>query len=218
MRNWMHPPSEGETPDVKIRFLTVAGMCAAGALALTGCDSKIGTAAEVNGQKISESSVSGYLTPTAKPLQTSTGTSVAPRTFVLQYLIRSKVFERALVSKGVNVSDQLLDGVKTTALAGGTEDALVTQVTSVNLSTTFEKQVLRYQELYTLVGTTFNAAKDGGVAANAALANASGGIVVNPRYGSWDAKTISLTDLSKAQVPSFIDFDNPLPGDTPPAQ
>ena len=63
MRNWTHPlasvaVAEGESR-VKIRFLTVAGgVCRSARLALTGCDSKVGTAAVVNGHKISESDAS----------------------------------------------------------------------------------------------------------------------------------------------------------------
>ena len=203
---------------VKIRFLTVAGVCAVGALVLTGCDSKVGTAAVVNGHKISETSVNNYLTPAAKPLQSQTGASVAPRTFVLQYLIRNQVFIRALGYAKVDVTDDLLDGSKAAALSGSTEADLTKQVTGVGLDSTFEPVALRYQELLSLVGTTYKANADQGKAANAALAKAAGDIVINPRYGSWDASTISLTDLSKTQLPSFLQFDNALPGDAPPAQ
>lgn len=199
---------------MKIRFLAVAGVCALGAVTLAGCDSKVGTAAVVNGHKISESTLANYVTPAAKPLQSSDGTSsVAPRTFVLQYLIRSQIFERVLNSNNDPVTSDLLDSARTQALAGGSEADLVKQVTGVGLSSSFEKEVLRYQELYTLIGSKLGADK-----ANAALAKSSDKIVVNPRYGSWNSKTISLTDLSKAQLPSFLHFDNALPGDPPPAQ
>ena len=172
----------------------------------------------MNGHKISETSVNNYLTPAAKPLQSQTGASVAPRTFVLQYLIRNQVFARALDDAHVTVTDQLLEGTKTAALSGGTEADLTKQVTGVGLDSTFEPEALRYQELLSLVGTTYKADADQGKAANAALAKASGHIVVNPRYGSWDVSTISLSDLSRTQLPSFLQFDNSLPGDAAPAQ
>lgn len=207
---------------MKIRFLSAAAVVTAGALVLTGCDSKVGTAAVVNGHKISESTVSGYLTPTAQPLQGQNGSSTAPRTFVLQYLIRTQIFERVLTTKlktkNQTLTDALLDGAKTAALSGASEDALTKQITSVGLSSSFEPQVLRYQELYTLIGTEFDVTTTAGQnAANAALAGSNDKVVVNPRYGAWDAKTITLADLSQAQLPSFLKFDTALPGDAPAA-
>ncbi|HEX2905119.1 MAG TPA: hypothetical protein VHO01_16830 [Jatrophihabitans sp.] len=202
---------------MKIRVLAIA--CTAGALLLTGCQTKVGTAAIVNGDKISESTLAGYLTPDAKPLQSSNGTgSIAPRTFVLQYLIRSKIFERVLSSNGFPVTDALLNTAKSQALSGSTEDDLTKQVTAIGLSPSFEPVALRYDELYNLIGTKFDAGSDNGARANAALTKTTSDIKVNPRYGSWDAKTLSLADLSKAQLPSFLQFDTTLPGDAPPSQ
>ncbi len=198
---------------MKIRFLSAAAVCAAGALILTGCDSKVGTAAVVDGNKISESNVASYLTPNATPLQGADGSSTAPRTFVLQYLIQIKVFEQMLKNAGKPASDDELDAAKATVLQGTTEDALVAQVAKVGLDASFEKVFLRSQELKAVIQT-----KLGADAANAAVLPAEKSIKVNPRYGAWDAKTISLTDLSRSQLPSFLTIDASLPGDTPPAQ
>jgi hypothetical protein len=199
--------------DVKLRYFAAVGACAVAALGLTGCDSKVGTAAEVNGSKISESSLSGYLTPKAQALQGSDGTSsVAPRTVVLQYLIRNKIFESILAKHGTPATDQALDSTKSAVLQGGSEDQLVQQITGVGLSKTFEPVVLRNQELIKYIGTKFSEAD-----ANAALANAKASVVVNPRYGTWNNQTLEISDLSKKQLPSFLTYDGNLPGDPAPS-
>jgi hypothetical protein len=48
---------------------------------------------------------------------------------------------------------------------------------------------------------------------NDALAKIKNLVSVNPRFGSWDEASLSLTDLSKKQLPSVLSYQGTMPGD-----
>ena len=48
---------------------------------------------------------------------------------------------------------------------------------------------------------------------NDALAKIKDKVSINPRYGSWDLRSLSVLDLGKKQLPSVLSFDPTLPGD-----
>ena len=50
-----------------VKPISLVAVAAVAVLGLTGCDSKIGTAAVVGGHRVSDSDVSQYLTVKAKP-------------------------------------------------------------------------------------------------------------------------------------------------------
>jgi hypothetical protein len=194
---------------VKIRSLAVLPILALGVLSLAGCDSKAGSAAVVDGKKISESDVNSYLTAKAQPIQASDGTSAAPKLFVLEYLVRNEVFSLLLAGNGTPVSDSQLAAQRTTALGGSTEADLTGQITKLGLKAKFEPVVLRNRELLTIINSKLTT--DAKV--TAALARVKDKVTINPRYGSWDLQTVSLTDLGKKQLPSMLSYDGTLPGD-----
>lgn len=204
---------------MKIRFLTVAAACALAATTLAGCQTKVGTAAIVNGQKISESDLNSYLTPNAQPIQVSDTGSVSARTFVLETLVDSQLIKDALQRKdpaklgndgGLN---NALAAARDSALQGVSNDAIDKQADASGLKRKFTDAYVTNIELKYLVSQEF--AND-----QAGLQKAIDGlkVTVNPRYGSWDAKNFALSDLSKSQLPSFLNFDASFPGDTPPSQ
>jgi hypothetical protein len=197
---------------VRIRSLAVLTALALGCLGLTGCDSKAGTVAVVNGSRISESELSSYLTPNAKPISATnsdgSSTSIPARVFVLQYLIRNQLFPLLLARTGSPATESQLQAGRAGAL-GGDEQSLLNQISAVGLKPKFEEVLLRDRELGDLVTkklTTQQQVTD-------ALAKIKNLVSVNPRFGSWDEATLSLTDLSKKQLPSVLSFDGTLPGD-----
>ena len=200
---------------MKLRILAALAALAVAGLGLTGCDSKAGTVAVVNGNRISESELASYLTPNAKPISSTasdgTTTSVPARTFVLQYLIRNELFPLLLARTGSPVSESQLAAGRASALGGGDEQTLLNQISAVGLKPKFEEVLLRDRELGDLVTKKLTTQQQ----VNDALTKIKNVVRVNPRFGSWDEASLSLTDLSKKQLPSVLSYDGTLPGDVP---
>ena len=202
-----------EKPDVKIRWLGMVGLCAVGALALTGCDTKIGTAAVVNGSKISDSDVSRYVT--------SGGDNAGrARNLVLEYQIRQKLFTDALRRKNAVPSDAQLNQLHDLAISnligqqvsGGQADQVLRQSMAQNgLSEDFAGVLTRSFETELAYARAINASQEGAVVTDLAKQNIP--VSVNPRYGSWDTKTFTFTGLGSKQLPSVVTLNDTLPGD-----
>lgn len=195
---------------MKIRLLGVLPVIALACVGLTGCDSKAGTAAVVGGHKISESDLSSYLHPDAPPVQSSNGSSsIAAKTFALQYLVQNEVFPALLAANGSPVTAADLATAKSSVLHGSDEQVLVDQITKSGFTSKFEPIVLRNHELLTILQAKLTTNEQ----ATAAIAKLKEGISISPRYGSWDAQSLSLVGVGKKQLPSVLSFDGTLPGD-----
>jgi hypothetical protein len=200
----------------KLRSLAVLPVLTLGSLALAGCDSKAGTAAVVNGQRISEKNLSSYVSANAQPIQSSDGSSSVPaKNFVLQYLIRNQVLPMVLSAGGASVTDAQLDATKAGILQGSPEQALTDQITKLGLSARFEPVVMRNRELLTVLQAKLTTDKQ----ITDALAKVKDAVSISPRYGSWDTASLSVVDLGKKELPSMLSFEGTLPGDVKlPAQ
>ena len=196
-----------------MRWLAAAALCALGALTLTGCDSKVGTAAVVGGSRISESDVSRYLDPAASDASSARSTA-------LQYQIEQKLLTVALRNKNALPSDaelakrrdQALSGLFNGQLSGDQADqALRTVLARNGLRASFGDVLIRTVELE----QSFTAATHASQAqqAVAELAKQKIPVSVNPRYGSWDTANFSFTGLARKQLPSVVTLGSTLPGD-----
>jgi hypothetical protein len=203
-------------PDVRTRWLAAAALCALGALTLTGCDSKIGTAAVVNGSKISESDVSRYLDPAANDASQA-------RSLALQYQIEQKVLTVALQAKNALPSDdelgkrrdEALSGLFNGQLSGDKANQALTSVLSQNgLKPSFSEVLIRTVELEEAYTQAVNASQ--AQQAVAEIVKQHIPVSVNPRYGSWDTATFSFTGLGSKQLPSVVTLGTTLPGDVKP--
>jgi hypothetical protein len=198
---------------VRIRWLAAATLCALGALLLTGCDSKIGTAAEVNGSKISESDVARYLDP-------ATADAGRARNLALQYQIREKLFTVALQSKHAlpsdadlqKLHDQAVSNLLGQQLSGAQGDqTLRSTMTQNGLKPSFADKLVRSFELELTYAKAINANQESQVAAD--LVKQKIAVTVNPRYGSWDTSTFGFTGLGSKQLPPVVSLGTTLPGD-----
>jgi hypothetical protein len=194
----------------KLRSLAVLPVLTLSCFGLVACDSKAGTAAVVDGHRITEKELSRYVPASAKPIPTGDGSTSTPaKNFVLQYLVRNEVFPMLLATTGSSVTEAQLQAGKAEALGGGTEAELTRQITQAGLSDRFEPVLLRNRELLSVVRaklTTDKLVQD-------ALAKIKGKVSISPRYGSWDLNTLSVLNLGKKQLPSVLSFDKTLPGD-----
>lgn len=200
---------------MKIRSLAVLPALALACLGLTGCDSKAGSAAVVNGTKISESDLASYLTANAQPVTSTDGngnsTTTPPKIFVLQYLVRNQIFALLLANAGSPVTQAQLDAGRTAALSGTNDANLTNQITGLGLKPKFEDVVVRDRELLDLIQANGKLTSNAQI--TAALANVKNAVSINPRYGSWNSMTVAVVNLSKKQLPSVLTLNTTLPGD-----
>jgi hypothetical protein len=197
--------------DVRVRWLAAAALCALGALTLAGCDSKIGTAAVVNGSKISESDVSRYLDPAADDASPARSTA-------LQYQIEQKVLSTALPSDDTLAKghDQALSNLFNGQLSGDQANQALAKVLAQNgLKASFGEVLIRTVELENAYSQAINASQAQDAVAE--LAKQHIPVSVNPRYGSWNPQTFSFTGLGSKQLPSVVTLGTTLPGDVKPS-
>jgi hypothetical protein len=199
---------------VRIRSLALLPVLALLCLAVAGCDSKAGSAAVVEGRKISETQLNGYLTPSAKPIPANQGNAVPARLFVLRTLIRNVAFTKLLEAAGVEPTAQQLAAAKANALQGGSEKDLTDQLAQLGLATKFGPEYLHTLELLTLIQSRFNSQAE----FDAALKKANVAVSVNRRYGSWNGTALTVSDLGSAQLPPNVRPDTTLPADVKPTQ
>jgi hypothetical protein len=204
---------------VRVRKLTaVVGMTAAMALAmggLTACDSKVGEAAIVGGHRISESDLGKFLSPagpspSALSAAAKGGVGLYPKTDVVQFLVQQELFEQALANNGgvpskvelAALHDQAgatLLGAQVTGAKLDTE--LSNALTARGTAAPFLPVVLRTFELEMALVLKVKAGSQSELAA--AVNKLHIKVQVNPRYGKWDPKTVSL-GAPTSNIPDFL--------------
>jgi hypothetical protein len=191
---------------VRLRTLSAAIAATLVVAGLAGCRTNVGTAAIVDGHRISESHVNAYITPKAQPvpLQTSSngGTvQVAPRSYVIENLI----------------DDQLLVALLRLTPGGIPSASDIAKITSQGLNGKSPAQVAQSakiigftQSFYQLwvhnrvLGLVLSDYANRGVNVSALVKKLRFPVSVSPRYGSWDAKNLSLASGAGAGLPSFL--------------
>jgi hypothetical protein len=208
--------------DVRLRKLSGATAAAILAVAgLAGCRTNVGTAASVDGHRISESRVNDFVTATG-PSSAAGSQSASPRSQVLQYLIQEQLFTKTLAFLKKTPSEGALaaahDPAATlllqTQLSGRDLDNAVRKgLPSSGIKADFGATFLRVQELeYTII----QAKRLTKLAELLALIKqAKISVSVSPRYGHWNPATLSLD--GKAVVPSYLSAQ-PVPGAAAPTQ
>jgi hypothetical protein len=205
-----------------VSALVIAAVAVAG---LSGCRTNVGTAATVNGSKISESDVGKYIT--AEGVDPSlaaqaNGQVKSPRSQVLEFLIQQRVFERTLDTIGGVPSDTALSAshdeaasvLSQTQLSGAAFDTEIgRELVRAGVKSDFLRVFLRVQELeyaiikrrsLTQLSELLTLIRKAGVT-----------VSVSPRYGKWDANTLSLD--GKPAVPSYLSVQ-PTPNAAAQAQ
>jgi hypothetical protein len=181
-------------------------MAALVAVPLAGCSSSnVGQAASVNGQRISESDVNRYVTPQAKPVsitdQSGASTLVSPRTFVVEILVYNRLL-RDLLAKtpgGAPNAGELAQRERT-VLAGKTAKAVARSQGVTGYSAAFNRELLRRLAF----GAALSDRQKRGADVNKLAQKLDVRVSLSPRYGRWDAKTLSIDTRQDAGVPSFV--------------
>jgi hypothetical protein len=207
---------------VRVRKLTAAvGLSAVTALAmggLTGCDSKVGQAAIVDGHRISESDLGKYVSPqgpvpSVLAAAAKAGQSVYPKTEVVQILIQQKLFERTLDKNGgvpsegelASLHDQAAATFLGTQLTGAALDSYLKGAQgNYGYAAKYAHALLRTVELEAALAVKIKAQSITDVAA--AVNKLKLKVQVNPRYGKWVAKSLTL-DGPDSTIPDFLKLD-----------
>lgn len=182
---------------------------------LAGCRTNVGTAAVVDGHRITESDVNQYLTPrgissAAIARAGSQGqTPPPPRSLVLQFLIQEQVFEQTLHHLGVHYTDGQLSGshdqaaslLLQTQLTGSSLDAAIEkQLPSSGVDKAFRPVFLRVEELEYLLIQSQHLTQFAQLVAQVDKAHVS--VSVSGRYGTWQPKSLSLD--GKPVIPAYL--------------
>ena len=180
---------------------------------LAGCKTNIGTAAVIDGHRVSESDVNQYLTANAQPVtqqdqNTGAATQISPRSFVVAELINAQLYAKvmSLIPSVSDVTPAQLDAQLQQDLAGASVTQFAESHGLHGFTEDFYKIVLRTQEMIVVLRT----AQSNGVNVAAAFRKLNFPVSVSPRFGSWDKNQLFLT--SGAAVPGYLDV---LPGGAP---
>lgn len=201
------------------RMLSVTALIALGLAGLTACQSKFGLAASVDGARLSDSGLSGYVQPGAKPYtDSSTGASVTPKLFALQNWIDTRIIESAVEKHGAPTSDQELSQARTVVLGSHTVAEFEKYYDGLGYTNAFAKLILDQSATFVVLAERVahvSAAKALGVLSSngqpranvlAAIKNAHAKVEVSPRYGEWDATNLALSSDAGSGSPNFVRF------------
>jgi hypothetical protein len=187
---------------VRVRTLGFIAAVLCAVAVLSGCQSKIGAAAIVGGHTITETKVSGLVTPDSKPFTPSGGTDqIVPKAYALQTLIQTQIFTAQLASIGVHptAADQL--AAATTALQGATTADETKLLAGYGFSNSFGPL---YVQSLALLQIVEDHAVSTAQQSKASDFFAKFPVNVNPRYGKWSGANLSI---DAAGPPAFLTSD-----------
>jgi hypothetical protein len=189
---------------VRLRTLGAAAVAVLALAGLAGCRTNVGTAATVDGHRITESDVNDYLTPQAQPVtqQTNTGgtVQVSPRSFVLAQLINERLGFRIVeeVPGLASLTSAQLDARLDRDLGDQTVTSVAESLGLKGYTEAFYRIVLRVQEL----SRALQDQAQKGVDIRRILTTLTFPVTVSPRYGTWDKAGLSLRGT--IGIPSYL--------------
>jgi hypothetical protein len=211
------------------RTLTVAALAALAMGGLSACETKVGMAASANSQRISNSELASYVKPGAKPYtpQNST-TQVVPKLYALENWIDNILFNDTISANG---------GPATSAERSAAQAVVLGERSVADFESYYENlgYTKKFGELIVEQSTTIIilVQRLGKLTPQQAIATLQQGgsgpaiiqavnqthpvVEVSPRYGEWNAATLSLSADPAAGLPSFVQVSGASPGAEEPA-
>lgn len=190
---------------MRLRAITAAAAAVLAVAGVAGCRSNVGQAAVIDGQRVTESQVSDYLTADAKAIsvQENDGTtsSIAPKPFVLDILIERRLYEKLLAKTpaGAPTAAQL-GTLQRSYLKGVSAKTAVERLGAVGYTRTFDSLIVDVQ----VMATVLNSEQQQGLDVSTIASKLKFPVSVNPRYGTWNAKELRLDYTGSAGLPSFL--------------
>jgi hypothetical protein len=220
---------------VKLRRLLTAAVTGVLALGvLTACETKVGLAASAEGQRLTNSSLAGFVQPGAKPYtdnSTNPPTTVTPKLFALENWIDNQIFASTVAKHGGAATPAELSTARSAVLGSHTVADYQKFYGSQGYTKPFADLILDQSAL--LVVLVERLAHTSAANAIQALNSSQIGstllktitatnpkVEVSPRYGAWIPSKLSLSTDPGAGAPSFVMFPGSSkttvePGTTP---
>lgn len=187
------------------RAAVVVAVAAAAATLLTSCRSNVGAAAKVNGERIGESTVNGYVDPAgpnpsaaAQVQQEGVTTLPDAKPFVLQFLVGTSLLEHTLAAHGGVPSAGQLAAERDTVSQSVLQYYPVAR--AAGAATSFKRVLERFFELDVVLQKRLPSTSSIVAAIQAAGARVS----INPRYGTWIPKQLAVRFSTKAGIPDYL--------------
>lgn len=192
---------------MRLRMLGAAFAAVLAAGSLTACRSNVGLAASVDGHRFSESDVSSYLTPQAQSVResganASSTVQVPARSFVVETLIVDRLLKQVTDALPHPPTAGDLASIRDRGLAGSSPTTFAERAGLHGFTASFDSLWIDTKVLQSALSDAQQADSSIDVAAIAGKLHFP--VQVNPRYGSWDAKTFSFSADSNATRPAFL--------------
>lgn len=201
---------------MKLRHpFAVLAAAALAVAALTGCQTNVGTAAHVDDHSISASEVEDLLDPLVGEELAASGRTAGEITFigrnlVTTWLIREQVFEQMWDKRGGLPTGEQVDEVhdraiqflfNSTEVESGTagDDAVRAALSGTGVDGAFAQTMIRAASLELVLADEIDSSSEADVIK--LVADEGIEVRVNPRYGVWDASTLSL---GATALPSYV--------------
>jgi hypothetical protein len=197
---------------VRFRALGAAVAVVLAVAGLAGCRTNVGTAAWVDGHRITDSDVKELVTPTG--IDPSLAAQAAaqhqqiqpPKSQVLTFLIQEAVYEDTLAAENVKYTEGKLTSVHDAAISeffqgtlSGTafENKLAQRLPKFGIDSSFIAKLVRVAELKYLLHVN-----NQNTPLNTLIERAKISVTVSPRYGTWEPKSLAVNP--KAPVPGYL--------------
>lgn len=181
------------------RIIGAAAVAVLAAATLSSCRTNVGVAADIDGQHVSESQVSSYLTSSSKPVAIGQSTTSPPRVFVLDVLILGPYFRKVVSASSVgNVTDSKLAAAHAAALDGRSDAAIAAEIGVHGYTDAFDKLVVDLSILARVRSQL------SGTELAKIDSTLSFPVQLNPRYGTWSRDTLFIDSSSSAGVSNFL--------------
>jgi hypothetical protein len=176
-------------------------------VSITGCSTRGGAAAVVDGERISESEVAAIVTETQTTLKDLDITEVSLATLpsaVVTWLLRARILDRIAEEEGIEITDGEIDEVVSQAERDLGREELQGRLATAGVPPT---RIREYARSFVVQNKITEQANGDEQAVTQLLADYSRefGVEVSPRYGAWDATSGSLVatrdELSRPEAP-----------------
>jgi hypothetical protein len=190
---------------VKLRTASRLGLATVAVAVLpltTACQTRIGEAASVAGKQIETSQLTA-VTGRSEAALAKTGQTVAAdqkdalQRAVLTLLVRDSLLTEVARENGISVTQNEINTERATeAQQAGGDSALVAQSEQSGVSATDIDIAIRYQLLLNKLAAKFGSADATALSNKLAASAQKVKVRVNPRFGSWDTKNLTIVGAS----------------------
>ena len=203
-------------------MLSLAAAAILATVALTGCQTKVGLAASVNGTELTDSDLSSYVQPGAKSFQTNSGATIVQKTFALQTWLVAQNYAAAIEANGGRATAAEDAAARAVELGSHQLSEVEAQFTPYGFTAKmgdlqlFEltRQVILAQRLLGKDASpqqaiaALQSSRITSTRLHHVIQKAAPKVTVSPRYGTWSTNDLSLRSQPRDGLPTFVQLGN----------